>query len=87
MTCLAVAGGIASPPGARKQGDFTVDPLNPGLVEKGLKTAKGMVERAIDTMKTSAEDVPVILVGGGSSILDISQVNLEGGRFLIFVLK
>ncbi|KAH8687733.1 hypothetical protein BGZ60DRAFT_522381 [Tricladium varicosporioides] len=63
--------------------DFTVlatpglDIGNRELVEKaGLedkvgefrKLVKKMLERAIDTMKTSAEDIPVLLVGGGAVI-------------------
>ncbi|KAH6683182.1 hypothetical protein B0J14DRAFT_575297 [Halenospora varia] len=46
------------------------------VVKKGLEGTLGefkslvkkMLERAIDTMKTSAEDIPVLLVGGGAVI-------------------
>jgi N-methylhydantoinase A/oxoprolinase/acetone carboxylase beta subunit len=35
-------------------------------VEEFKTLLKKMLERAIDTMKTSAEDIPVLLVGGGA---------------------
>ena len=78
MMCLAVAAGNASPPGSKKPEEFAINPFD--LVEKGLETARGMVERVIDMMKTSAEDIPVILVGGGSSILDTSKVHVKKGK-------
>lgn len=42
-------------------GQYPVDEIYPDLVE--------MVEKAIDRMKTSAEALPVVLVGGGASLM------------------
>jgi N-methylhydantoinase A/oxoprolinase/acetone carboxylase beta subunit len=39
-----------------------------GDAEKFRSVVKKMLERAIDTMKTSADDLPVLLVGGGAVI-------------------
>ena len=39
---------------------------DPDLVSAAYNRIVGMIEDAIDAMKTSAGDVPVILVGGGS---------------------
>ncbi len=40
---------------------YPIDAIYPNLVE--------MVEQAIDRMKTSAEALPVVLVGGGASLM------------------
>lgn len=51
-------------------GDPTlVTHLDKGLLEAVYSRMVEMVEEAIDKMKTSAEPVPVILVGGGSILL------------------
>ncbi|MGR5117401.1 hydantoinase/oxoprolinase N-terminal domain-containing protein [Vibrio astriarenae] len=43
--------------------------LDPALVETCYKDVIQQLEEGIDKMKTSAQDIPVILVGGGSAIL------------------
>ena len=43
--------------------------LVPSLVDKALALINTTVENTIDTVKTSAEDVPVVLVGGGSILV------------------
>ncbi len=61
-TDIVVARGMA--PGV---GDPSlVAGLDPDLVSAAYNRIVGMIEDAIDAMKTSAGDVPVILVGGGS---------------------
>ena len=40
--------------------------LSPGLVKQGMREITRMLEDAIDRIKLAAEDVPVIVVGGGS---------------------
>jgi N-methylhydantoinase A/oxoprolinase/acetone carboxylase beta subunit len=62
---VAVAAGLA------EMGDATrVSHLDRALVERALATIKETVETAVDQMKTSPEPMPVILVGGGSVLLD-----------------
>jgi N-methylhydantoinase A/oxoprolinase/acetone carboxylase beta subunit len=62
---VAVAAGLA------EMGDPTrVSHLDRALVERALGTIKETVETAIDQMKTGPEPMPVILVGGGSVLLD-----------------
>lgn len=63
-TDIAVAKGMASIGDPSKVKD-----LDQELVEKAFAKIVECVEIAIDQMKTSAEDVPVILVGGGSVLL------------------
>ncbi len=40
------------------------------FAESALGQAKGMIERAIDQVRPSAQTLPVILVGGGAELLD-----------------
>ncbi|PBL04092.1 DUF917-domain-containing protein [Armillaria gallica] len=49
-------------------GDATLslDVLNEDMVEEYEVVIKNTLERIIDTMKTNAEDIPVLLVGGGA---------------------
>jgi N-methylhydantoinase A/oxoprolinase/acetone carboxylase beta subunit len=54
--------------------------LDRSLLENVYKEMTSMVELAIDRMKTSAEPVPVILVGGGSILVPES---LEGASEVI----
>ncbi len=61
-TDLAVAAGNAD------IGDVTPD-VDPGTVEAGQAAIQSRVERAVDRMKTSAEPVPVVIVGGGSILI------------------
>jgi len=63
-TDVAVAAGLV------KLGDAShVSDLDPAFVEAAHRRMTDMAEDAIDRMKTSAEDVPVVLVGGGSVLL------------------
>lgn len=63
-TDIAVAAG---------QADFgdraALEDLEPGLIKQGLGRIRETAEDAIDRMKTSAEAVPIILVGGGSILI------------------
>ena len=43
--------------------------LKPKLIDTALRLMNTMVEHAIDTVKTSAGDVPVVLVGGGAILV------------------
>jgi N-methylhydantoinase A/oxoprolinase/acetone carboxylase beta subunit len=63
-TDLAVAGGLADigDPAAVKH-------LDSAFVQAALDEMQTMVETAVDKMKTSAEPVPVILVGGGTILV------------------
>ena len=64
-TDVAVAGGLAD------IGDSAaVAGLDSARVRRDLDRIHAMVEDAIDRMKTSAEPVPAILVGGGSILVD-----------------
>jgi len=63
-TDLAVAGGLVD------IGDKgAVKSLDKGFVRVGLERIQEMVDSAVDRMKTSAEPIPVILVGGGSILV------------------
>jgi N-methylhydantoinase A/oxoprolinase/acetone carboxylase beta subunit len=64
-TDIAVAGGLADNVGERQR----VAHLPARLVGAVLSEIQRLVEAAIDRVKTSAEDVPVILVGGGTILL------------------
>ncbi|MCB0156432.1 MAG: hydantoinase/oxoprolinase family protein, partial [Anaerolineae bacterium] len=63
-TDVIVAGGLADigDPGA-------VAGLERGLVSDTIALIQEMTERAVDRMKTSAEPIPVIVVGGGSILI------------------
>ena len=63
MTDVAVARGMA------ELGDPARIDAPPEIVEKAYVQAVAMIEEAIDRMKTSAADVPLIAVGGGSILL------------------
>jgi N-methylhydantoinase A/oxoprolinase/acetone carboxylase beta subunit len=43
--------------------------IAPAVIEAALTTIHRMVDEAVDRMKTSAEPLPVILVGGGSILI------------------
>lgn len=61
---VAVAAGVA------EMGDPSrVAHLDKALVESALARIQEMTETAVDRMKTSAEAVPVIIVGGGSVLI------------------
>jgi N-methylhydantoinase A/oxoprolinase/acetone carboxylase beta subunit len=63
-TDLAVAGGLAD------IGDRgAVKHLDASFVDQALEEMQSMVEVAVDKMKTSAEPVPLILVGGGTILV------------------
>jgi N-methylhydantoinase A/oxoprolinase/acetone carboxylase beta subunit len=63
-TDVAVSAGMASlgNPGR-------VSGLDKALVQSAVSRIRAMVEEVIDKMKTSAEELPVVLVGGGSILL------------------
>ncbi len=64
------ASDIAVASGATSMGEPSkVATIAPELVTSAMEQMKKMTEKVIDTMKTSAAGVPVILVGGGSVIL------------------
>ena len=63
-TDLAVAGGKA------RLGDASlVQGLDGSRVERGMEEIRARVETAIDRVKLSYENVPVVLVGGGSILV------------------
>jgi len=63
-TDLAVAGGLVD------IGDASaVKSLDARLVRQALDEIQSMVETAVDQMKTSAEPIPLILVGGGTILV------------------
>jgi N-methylhydantoinase A/oxoprolinase/acetone carboxylase beta subunit len=63
-TDLAVAGGLAD------IGDQArVRHLDPGVVQAGLDSIAERIAALADTMRTAAEPIPMVLVGGGSILL------------------
>lgn len=67
-TDMAVAGGLMDL-GDKK----LVEDLSQDYVTAALQRIKNFVEDAIDSVRVSDEPLPVILVGGGSTLLDRSQ--------------
>jgi N-methylhydantoinase A/oxoprolinase/acetone carboxylase beta subunit len=63
MTDVAVARGMAD------LGDRSKITVPGEIIDKAYAQAVSMIEEAIDRMKTTAEDAPVIAVGGGSILL------------------
>jgi N-methylhydantoinase A/oxoprolinase/acetone carboxylase beta subunit len=63
-TDLAVAGDLVDIGEAS-----AVKHLDSGFVQEALNEMQSMVESAVDQMKTSAEPVPLILVGGGTILV------------------
>jgi N-methylhydantoinase A/oxoprolinase/acetone carboxylase beta subunit len=63
MTDVAVARGMA------QLGDPSRIDVSPDVLERVYARAVAMIEDAVDRMKTSAADVPLIAVGGGSILL------------------
>jgi N-methylhydantoinase A/oxoprolinase/acetone carboxylase beta subunit len=63
-TDVAVAAGVADIGDASK-----VTGLDPALVSAAMAKIQAMSEAAVDRMKTSAEPIPVIVVGGGSVLI------------------
>ncbi len=63
-TDVAVAGGLAKLGDPSKAGS-----LKKEHIDSALKVMKTMVEEVIDKMKTSAGNMPVVVVGGGSILL------------------
>jgi N-methylhydantoinase A/oxoprolinase/acetone carboxylase beta subunit len=72
---LAVANGRASFGDASK-----VQGLERRTVEEGLAWVEDRIAEAVDRMKTSAEPIPVVLVGGGSILL---SDELEGASHVV----
>ena len=73
VTDLAVADGRADVGDRRLTGN-----LEPSLVSRVMAEIQGRVETAIDRVKLSHEDVPVVLVGGGSVLLGDSLAGASG---------
>ena len=74
---LVFGGDVSTATDYTVAGDKTIEIGNPGLVKGVLKeddiveckqAVKEILEKVIDTMKTSPEDLPVLLVGGGAVI-------------------
>jgi N-methylhydantoinase A/oxoprolinase/acetone carboxylase beta subunit len=63
-TDLAVAGDLADIGDRRR-----LSSLEAGVVERGLELIKETVAETVDRMKTSADPIPVVVVGGGSILL------------------
>lgn len=72
---VAVAAGMASLGDARR-----VAGVSPAAAKAAMAVMRAMVEEQIDRMKTSAEGLPVILVGGGSILLPDS---LQGASSVV----
>lgn len=64
LSDIAVAAGLASIGDPRR-----VEDLDRGLVREVIDKVRRLVEDTIDRIKTSAEPMPVVLVGGGSVIV------------------
>ena len=64
-TDLAVAGGLATV----GEPELVAD-LDPELVEKGLGWVRQRIAETIDRMKIDRDPIPVVVVGGGSFLLD-----------------
>jgi N-methylhydantoinase A/oxoprolinase/acetone carboxylase beta subunit len=69
-TDCAVSSGLATLGDASKAAH-----VDAGLAVKGCTVMREMVEEVIDRMKTTADDMPVVIVGGGSILL---PENLKG---------
>ena len=69
---IAVAAGLTK----MGQADRVAD-LPASLVTTATAEMHRMLEEAIDQIKTSSQDVPVILVGGGSVLID-AQREIKG---------
>ena len=63
-TDVAVASGLADIGDASKVAD-----LDPALAKAAMQRIQEMTDAAVDRMKTSAEPIPVIVVGGGSILI------------------
>ena len=63
-TDIAVASGLAMLGKKERVAGIDKKTVNDGCIE-----IKEMVEEVIDRMKTTAEDMPVVIVGGGSILL------------------
>lgn len=77
LTCtdVAVAAGLAD------IGDVSrVMDLDPGLVNKTVAEIQIAISDGVDRMKTSAEPIPVIVVGGGGVLVDDE---LEGSSVVV----
>lgn len=63
------ASDIAVAAGKARMGNIAAaSDIEHALVKSALAVMRAMIEDAVDRMKTSARDVPVVLVGGGSSL-------------------
>ena len=72
---LAVAGGLT------RMGDpNALRDLDRDLVQEGLSHIQGMLEDVVDRVKLSRDDVPLVLVGGGSVLV---PTPLTGGSEIV----
>lgn len=55
--------------GAAEIGDRSLVDLDQGLIERVLDRIEGLIDETVDRVKTSADPLPVILVGGGSILV------------------
>lgn len=74
-TDLAVAGGLAALGRPER-----VEDLPRELVERGLELVRRRIEEAVDRMRLTPEPVPVVLVGGGSLLV---EEGLEGSSRVV----
>src|SRR5262249_16190468 len=63
-TDVAVAAGMAEIGGTAHVGG-----VDRGLVDRAIRLIEAEIAEAVDRMKTSAGDIPVVVVGGGSILL------------------
>eukprot|EP00111_Clytia_hemisphaerica_P009564 TCONS_00028018-protein len=68
-TDIAVASGLVKGIGNESR----VSHLSKDLVEQAVNVIQESVERAVDFVKLSKEDYPVVLVGGGSILIDVNK--------------
>lgn len=66
-TDVIVAAGLVDIGDRSRLSDFS-----PQLVQQTIDAIQGMVDRAVDRMKTSAAAIPVVLVGGGAILVSRS---------------
>ncbi|XP_033124834.1 uncharacterized protein LOC117123108 isoform X2 [Anneissia japonica] len=76
-TDVAVAAGLVKLGNRQK-----VENLEEDKVSKVIEVMKDMIENVVDQMKLSKEDLPYVLVGGGSILLNENQL-LEGATTVI----
>ena len=51
-----------------------IDALSPELVKNAYESIKKLVEKAIDQMKTTAEPIPAVFIGGGAMVIPFENI-------------